>query len=73
VPSAHSDGSGCGDEAQQAGEAALLEGEVDGSGEVEERQQDGGQQQGQATAEALEEGEAVVHGRWRHVGQILGS
>ncbi len=62
MASAHCDGGGCGDEAQQAGEAALLEGEVDGPGEVEERQQNRRQQLGETVTEALEEGAAVVHG-----------
>jgi hypothetical protein len=53
VASAHGDGGGCGKETQQAGEAALLEGQMHGSSEVKERQKQGGPEIGQAATEAL--------------------
>ena len=62
----HSDGGGCGNETEQAGEAAVLEGEVHGSSEVEECQQHGGQEIWQAATEALEPRTALIHG-WREV------
>jgi hypothetical protein len=46
--SAHGNGGGCGKETEQAGETAVLEGKVDGSGEVNDCQQESGQEIGQA-------------------------
>jgi len=54
MASAHRDGGDGGEEAQQAGESAVLEGEMHGSGEVEDGQEEGGHEVGLAATEAYE-------------------
>ena len=66
MASAHGNGGGCGNETEQAGEAAMPEGEVHGSGEVKDCQQQSSQEIGQAATEALEPRTALIHG-WREV------
>ena len=60
MASAHGNGGGCGKETEEAGEAAMLEGEVHGSGEVKDCQQQSGEEIGQAATEALEPRTAAV-------------